>query len=85
MFEWDDNKRRDNQAKHGVDFAEVVRFEWGTALIAEDTHHPEQRFTALGYIGNRLHMLVYAERGTKTRVISLRIARPKEVRRYAET
>jgi uncharacterized DUF497 family protein len=42
------------------------------------------RTVALGFIGARLHVLVYTRRGQRCRVISLRKAGPKEAARYAE-
>ena len=56
------------------------------ALILEDTRkeYPERRFQALGYIGDRLHMLVFTPRNSKVHVISLRKANPREVRRYEQ-
>ena len=38
----------------------------------------------MGYIGSRLHVVVYTMRGTRRRVISLRKANSREVRKYAE-
>ena len=82
-YEWDEAKRRGNIAKHGIDFAESARFQWGTAIIEMDDRHSEPRFRAFGYIGSRLHTVVYTERGGNTRIISIRKANPKEMQRYA--
>ncbi|HHW4671280.1 MAG TPA: BrnT family toxin, partial [Xylella fastidiosa subsp. multiplex] len=43
------------------------------------------RFEAKGYIGNRLHVMVFCLRGDAVRVISLRKANSREVRSYADT
>ena len=83
-FEWDDAKRHVNRAKHGVDFDAIRAFDWESALVALDTRQREPRWIATGYIGNRLHVAVYAMRGMRRRVISLRKANAREVRRYAE-
>lgn len=42
----------------------------------------ELRFQALGFIEERLHMLVFTPRGADTHVISLRKANKREVNRY---
>ena len=84
LFEWDDEKRQANLAKHGVDFAVIEAFDWETALISPDTRHGEPRWVATGFIGSRLHVVVYAKRGTRSRVISLRKANAREVRKHAE-
>ena len=84
-FEWDKTKRRTNISKHGVDFTHVEAFQWEAARIWTYLRKGEQRFTAYGYIGNHLHVLVYTERESILRVISLRRATKKDRRRYAAT
>ena len=85
LFEWDPGKRQANVAKHGVDFSAVTAFDWETALVNAVTGRDEPRWVAIGHIGRRLHVVVYAKRGPRRRVISLRKANSREVRRYAET
>ena len=83
MYEWDEHKRRSNFAKHGVDFDEIHRFEWDWAIVEEDdTAADEQRMIAAGPIGDRIHIVVFAEQGDQVRVISLRPANKKECKRY---
>ena len=81
MFEWDENKRRSNLAKHGVDFAVIDLFNWTSAIIRVDVRHDygEERLKAEGLISNRIHSVTYTERGTAKRIISLRKASKKEV------
>ena len=61
-------------------------FEWDTALEREDNHldYGEIRFVALGLIGNRLHVLVFAEGSYEdaVRAFSLRPAEKHEVGFY---
>jgi uncharacterized DUF497 family protein len=42
------------------------------------------RWTALGFIGNRLHVLTYTVRGENIRLISLRKANKREREYYEE-
>ena len=84
-YEWDEAKRRGNVAKHGIDFDAIERFQWSGALIEPDDRHSEPRFRALGYIGHRLHTVVYTERVGNTRVISIRKSNLKEENRYASS
>ena len=84
-YEWDEAKNRDNIGKGRVGFASIEDFEWDTATLERTDRHGEVRWAATGYIGNRLHRVVYTERGDTTRIISLRIASRKEEREYAET
>ncbi|MCY4212474.1 MAG: BrnT family toxin [Gammaproteobacteria bacterium] len=84
MYEWDERKRQLNLAKHGVDFAAMESFEWDSASNSMDHSHVEPRWTAIGYIDQRLYTLVNAEREDFVRIISLRKATPQEQRHYAE-
>jgi hypothetical protein len=83
-FEWDEAKRRNNLRKHSVDFARVQDFDWATAVRFEDNRRPygEERWLALGKIGERLHTLVYTNRAHRTRVISLRRSKRQGVAVY---
>ena len=85
MVTWDDAKRRQNLAKHGIDLADAARFDFETAVIGDDRDaRHEQRFRAIGWIDDRLCLLVYALRGDDIRAISLRPAERKEKRFYVE-
>ena len=46
--------------------------------------YDEDRMVALGYIGPRLHCVVFVDRPDGRRIISLRKANTREVKRYAE-
>ena len=84
MYEWDDDKNKANIARHRVAFDEAEQFAWEGALVASDDRqdYRESRFVAVGYVGHRLHVLAFTERGDKVRVISLRKANKREVKRY---
>ena len=85
-IEFDPAKEARNLKKHGISLSEVERFEWGSAYVyPDDKHHDEIRECAIGYIDNHLYYLVFVERFEKIRLISLRRATPKEVRRYANS
>ena len=45
----------------------------------------EDRISGLGYIGDRLFYVVFVARDEERRIISLRKANQREVKRYAET
>ena len=83
-YAWNEAKRRSNLVKHGVDFAEVQRFDWATAYERLDTRksYGESRWKTLGMIGTRLHALIFTRRGERTRIISLRKASDKEMDVY---
>ena len=88
---FDPAKDAANLAKHGVSLTEAAGFEWGTAVVWPDTRrdYGEARMVALGYIGLRIMALVFVDRPpeqpTERRIIRLRKANSREVKRYAET
>ena len=81
-FEWDEAKRAANIAKHNIDFEAADSFGWANALFEPSPQGGEMRYAATGYIGQRLHQLVFTMRGERVRIISLRKAHWKEVDRY---
>jgi uncharacterized DUF497 family protein len=85
-YNWDDAKRDENIRVHAVDFAAAESFEWDTALIFVDDRedYGELREIAIGFIGVRLHVLTFTQRGPWTRIISLRRAEKSDARRYVE-
>ena len=87
MWDWDEDKRQTNLAKHGVDFANVAGFDWATATIEPDTRfdYGEMRFEATGKIGLRLHVIVFTPRNSQFRIISLRKANSREEARWERT
>ena len=85
-YEWDRAKNETNAAKHGVSFVAAAAFDWETALVVADdrAEYDEARFVAVGFIGDRRHVMAFAPRRGKTRIISLRRANEREQRYYAE-
>jgi uncharacterized DUF497 family protein len=85
-YEFDSGKDRTNIGKHGLSLADAQYFEWETAVIREDLRkqYSEQRLEATSYIGSRLHVMIYCQRGDAVRVISLRKANKREENGYAE-
>ena len=85
-FEWDENKRVANLAKHGVYFIDAEDFDWSSAIetIDDRSNYIEDRWIALGFIGSRLHVLIYTMRGENIRLISLRKANKREKDYYEE-
>jgi uncharacterized DUF497 family protein len=83
---FDRAKDNANQAKHGISLAAVRDFEWDEALSWMDVRkdYMEDRMCAIGYIGERLYYVTYVNRAEVRRIISLRKANFREVKRYAE-
>lgn len=83
---WDEEKRKSNLRKHGLDFAHAIDFDTDSALVAEDVRgktdpkfrYRERRYIALGLLRGKLVVLVYAPEAKGWRIISLRPATTKE-------
>ncbi len=85
-FDWSEDKRRRNLAKHGLDFADVAQLEWEAAvLVADDrTDYGEARYWAFARWNGRLFLVAFTRRDGRIRIISFRRANRKEVRRYGQ-
>ena len=83
-YEWKENKRLINLAKHGIDFRAISSFNWDTALEFVDnrTDYGETRINAIGFLRERLIVLTYTMRDGNIRVISLRKATKTEEQFY---
>jgi uncharacterized protein len=71
-FEWDDNKDRANQQKHGVSFYQAqVAFTDPYRIIAENIEHShtEKRYYCFGKVASRVMTVRFTYRGNKIRII----------------
>ena len=84
FFEWDEEKNKENDKKHGVDF-ELAAWVFADPHYIEypDEAHSddEMRYKALGIVENLL-LVICTDRGDTTRIISARKANAKERRLY---
>lgn len=64
----------------------AAQFDFESAFYQEDTrkNYGEARYAALGYLSGRLHVLIFTPIDDGVRVISLRKANKREVRRYEQ-
>jgi uncharacterized DUF497 family protein len=85
MYEWDETKRKKNLAIHGVDFSAIESFDWEQAIVMKDERrdYAETRYAALGPIDGRLHAVIFTIREGNFRIISLRKANSREVRKWS--
>ena len=83
-YEWDEEKNRANNERRQLDFSEVENFDWDNAVIRRSDRFHEPRWVSIGYIGDRLHVVIFTERNGRCRIISLRIASNKERSEYAQ-
>ena len=84
---FDHSKNEINIQQHQISLNDAVHFEWDHAITWRDLRrdYGEHRMAGLGYIGNRLFFIVFVDRRDQRRVISLRKANQREVKRYAKT
>lgn len=84
MLEWDETKRLKTMAKHGVDFHDMARFDWETALTWRDVRldYGEPRFVSIGPIDERLYCCAWTPRDEAIRIVMLRKANEREKRRH---
>jgi uncharacterized protein len=88
VFEWDEHKAQSNLRKHKISFQEAVTvFHDPLVATIPDPDHSsdEERLVAIGYSNkHRLLVVVFTERGQRTRIISYRRAEPAEREIYEE-
>jgi uncharacterized DUF497 family protein len=84
---FDPAKSERNIRERGLSFEDAASFSFETALYAADERkdYSETRFVAIGLLGDRLHVLCFAEAPDGIRVISFRKANVREAKRYAQT
>lgn len=83
-IDYDPAKNDWNIRERNLSFEMVREFDFEGAVFAVDDRqdYGEVRIRALGYLGERLHALVFTEIEDGIRVISFRKANKREVKRY---
>ena len=88
IFEWDEDKARENLRKHKISFTEAktVFLDPFTITIPDPDHSiDEERFVDIGTsVNGRVVVVVYTERDTNIRLMSCRRATPSERRKYEQ-
>lgn len=84
--EFDPGKDAGNIAKHGLSLADAAALEWDSLWAMEDGRrdYGEPRMIGYALMGSRLYCVVFVDRGPVRRIISLRRANNREIRRYVE-
>ena len=85
-YDRDELKRLTNIRDHKIDFTAAREFDWDKAAVFIDDRadYGELREIAIGFIGVRLHVLVFTRRRNVIRIISLWRAQKSDVRRYVQ-
>ncbi|MBF0294597.1 MAG: BrnT family toxin [Magnetococcales bacterium] len=81
---FDPKKNMKNIQERGISFEDAARFDFSRASFAMDIRrdYGETRYVAIGYVGQRLHVLCFVETVDGIRVISFRKANAREVKRH---
>ncbi len=84
QIEYDEGKDSKNQRKHGISLSQANRFEFDTAAHFTDKReeYGKARYVSIGYIEDRLYVMVWTKRTEALRIISLRKANKRERTRY---
>lgn len=85
-IEFDPETSERNSETRGLPFDLVADFDFETALIAQDLRedYGEDRFIAVGVLGERRPIVADTMRGESLRGISLRRANAREVARHED-
>lgn len=87
-FEWDSNKAKANQKKHGVTFEEASTVLSDVlSITVPDPLHPEneERWVTIGQSDkHRTLIVIHTERDDTIRLISARLANIHEIKRYEQ-
>lgn len=84
-IEFDDGKRNATLAARGLDFARCNAVFAGPTLTQRDERvdYGEERFIIFGLPDAFWVVLVWTPRGANRRIISMRFANEREIKRYA--
>jgi len=83
-IEFDPAKRRATLADRGLDMADAAEVFADAILTLADTrlNYGEDRFMTVGYLRDRMVIVIWTMRGTSRRIISLRKANEREQDAY---
>lgn len=84
MFEWDENKNKNNQKKHGANFEDAEKVFLGKTVSFDDDRadYGERRWITMGPLEGRIMVIVHTQRNDINRIISMRKANDREQEIY---
>lgn len=84
---YDPDKNQKNIDERQLSFDEAINFDFLTAKVKIDNRfdYGETRYIAVGFLGERLHVLVFTTTPDGLRVISFRKANKREIKNYEQT
>ncbi len=84
MYEWDEEKNRENLSERGLSFEDAEEVFAGPCVTFEDTRYDygEKRLITLGLLEGRLVVIAQTPRGENIRIISMRKGNDREQKIY---
>lgn len=85
-IEFDSAKRDKTLLERGLDFARAGEVFSGVHVTIEDTRldYKEQRFISVGTLDARMLVIVWTPRGGGYRIISMRKANEREIKKFTQ-
>ena len=85
-FLFDPDKDKLNLVNHGRSLAFAERLVWDEAYVWVDPRYPYEELRMIGLVpeGSTLYYVAFVDRGDARRIISLRLAARREVKKYVE-
>ncbi|MEZ5435130.1 MAG: BrnT family toxin [Pseudomonadales bacterium] len=85
-LEYDLVKNERNVRERGLSFERTVDFDFESAafILDQRRNYGEERFVAIGYLDNRLHILCFTAVENGIRIISFRKANSREAQKYGK-
>ena len=85
QLSWDEPKRQLVLLHRGIDFADAAEVFAGPTYDFADTRraYGEQRMISVGFLNDRMTVVVWTPRGNTRRIISMRKANEREIDQYS--
>jgi hypothetical protein len=81
-FEWDQAKAAANLEKHAIDFEDAIGIFDGATIELCSDRGSEERWKAVGILGDLLIVVVYTRREARRRILLARKAKRNERKAY---
>ena len=85
-FLFDPDKDKLNLVNHGLSLSFAEKLVWDEAYVWVGPRYPYDELRVIGLVpeGNTLYYVAFVDRGDVRRIISLRLAERREVKKYVE-
>ena len=84
--QFDPDKDKLNLVNHGLSLSFAEKLVWDEAYVWVDPRYPYDELRMIGLVpeANTLYYVAFVDRGDVRRIISLRLAERREVKKYVE-